>query len=174
MLVNFSSHSLQTQISSSPMFAVDGRLSGNLGLAWISATVGDSGAVKGDLPGAYPLAYTHTCLCRIPLHFQALFRLESGGSKQEHSSACPVWSHNTQPTEVCDPPSSAARTYCCNRERKKRLRLLYPNAKALSLFSFFSHVNQRSFISVAVKSKALLSKVGKAFLRGQSKIQLPC
>lgn len=91
-LVNFSSHSLQTQISSLPMFAVDGRLSGNLGLAWISVTpaVGDRGAVKGDLPGAYPLAYTHTCLCRIPLHFQALFRLESGGSKQVHSSPCPV------------------------------------------------------------------------------------
>lgn len=105
--------------------------------------------------------HTHTCLCRIPLHFQALFSLESGGSKQVHSSPCPVWSHNTQPTEVCDPPSSAVRTYCYDWKNKKRLWLLYPNAKALSLFSFFSHVNQRSFISSAVKSKALSLRLGR-------------
>lgn len=49
------------RLSSSPTFAVDCRLSGNLGLAWISATraVGDGGAAKGDPPGAFPLAYTH-------------------------------------------------------------------------------------------------------------------
>lgn len=60
-LINLSSHYQQKHLSSSPMFAVDSRLSGNLGLAWISATlaVGDRGAVKGDPPGAYPLAYTH-------------------------------------------------------------------------------------------------------------------
>lgn len=61
-----------------------------------------AGSCERGSPWSLP---THTCLCRIPLHFQPLFRLESGGSKQVHSSPCPVWSHNTQPTELCDPPS---------------------------------------------------------------------
>lgn len=103
--------------------------------------------------------HTHTCLCRIPLHFQAQFRLESGGSKQVHSSPCPVWSHNTQPTEVCDPrPALQEHIVTIGKEKENQATL--SKCKGSFFVLIFSHVNQRSFISCAVKPEALSLRSG--------------
>lgn len=76
-----------------------------------------------------------------------------------HSSPGSVRSHNIQPTKVCDPPPSAARTYCFDRKRDS---VYFIRMQRLFLCSpFFSYVNQRSFISSAAKSDALSLRSGR-------------
>lgn len=111
---------------------------------------------KGIPLGAFPLAYTHLSVQdTTSLPGPAL----SGVSKQVHSSPGSVRSHNTQPTKVCDPPPGAARTYCYHRKRDS---VYFIQMQRLFLCSpFFSHVNQRSFITSAAKSEALSLRSGR-------------
>lgn len=97
---------------------------------------GDGGLWKG-IPLEPSLSHTHTCLLGIPLHFQALLCLESGGSKEVHSSPRSEWSHNTQPTGVYD-PFPVLEDYIVAIRKSTETGPTYPNAEAL--FSLSSHL----------------------------------
>lgn len=126
------------------------RLSGYLGLGWISVALREGYTLKGDPPGSLPasLLHTHTCLLGIPLHFQALFCLESGGSKEVHSSHCSEWSHIGQATGVSDPYNLPWKTLLFLWVEKSPAQIDLTYSIAESLFSIFL---LKSFISFSVK-----------------------
>lgn len=134
------------------------RLSGYLGLGWISVALREGYTLKGDPPGSFPVSllhthtHTHTCLLGIPLHFQALFCLESGGSKEVHSSHCSEWSHIGRATGVYDPSNLVWKTLLFPLGGKTPAQIDLTYSIAESLFSVF--LLKHSLISSSVKFEA--------------------
>lgn len=120
--------------------------------------------------------HTHTPVC-AGYHFTSrlcsVWSLEAPSRSIPLPALCDHITHNPLRSVIHRP---ALQEHIVTIGKGKRDSGYFIQMQKLFLCSlFFSHVNQRSFISVAVKSKALLSllsKVGKAFLREQSKIQL--
>lgn len=150
---------LQKRLSLSPTFAVDSRLSGNLGLAWISATqaVGDRGVVKGDPPGAFPLAYTPVC---AGYHFTSrpcsVWSLEAPSKCIPLPALCDRITHNPLRSVI---PHPALQEHIVTIGKETRSTL--SKCKGCFFVLYSPHVNQRSFISSAAKSEALSLRSGR-------------
>lgn len=137
--VYFSSRSLQARLSSSPTFDADCRLSGNRGLAWISATqaVGDRGGLRKGIPLVLFHWHTHTCLRRIALHFQTLSCLESGDSEQVHSYVLCDRNHITHNPQRSVIPRPALQEHIVTIGKGKATRSTLSKCKGSFFVLFF-------------------------------------
>ena len=118
--------------------------------------VGWRGSLKGDPPPEPSLSRTHlSARDTTSLPGPALsVALESGVSKEVHSSPGSEWSHNTQPTGVYD-PSPLLEDYIVAIAKSTECRVNFGECRGSVLF-LFSACNQQSLISTAVKSEAIL------------------